>query len=894
MESLGLSPYLSSGPHNYVSFFSPKANYQLPPEEQVMEDFWINYCRLRIEADRKLSIGERASQYMPVIIRGELHFGGSEGSFEFDDSFINNLVYCFQRAVSDNIVANTTGAVAPHELLVCAFLQTESYLRIEGKLSFPFILHFPYCKVESTFQRDVIIPDGLEYMRKCNLLGKLASQPINIDSIINPNSAMEPNTLLGSQTQENGLPFYVSRYLPRIENPEVDFEDYELAEIFDLRKHELTLGDVPILNARLDVENGRDHYFWEPLFLSINYLAKVVQKPLRKVTAKQVVSGRSGTEKEQLSHFLGMISPSRYENRGYWLDLGRVIYNIYEGSDEGLSLWRERCHNRSSSGEEMETLYSSFAVDNHLTVKTAAYYSRLDNPELYNKWQLEWMKANYDKSTSMTHTDVAELFYKQYWLNYVCSDAKKGIWYSYVGHRWKLMDGDVYISRKISSEFKDSIEKYRWSLNGEQVNASNEDEKKLIEAKINALSSLIGKLKSVPYKNSLKKELIEFFFNEKFDSLLDENWNITGFPSSVLEVIESPTGRSVVVRDGKPEDFISRATRAPYRKDYSWEHKDVKMAMYFFEQFQTNKDTRHNFLKLLGSLLLGGNPDKSFFILTGKKHNAKSQMKKLLECVLGPNYQCTTPVEVFTRKKTSSSGPNPEVAQTKSTRALFVQEPDNDSSFVESFLKIITGGDTFFARAMKKNGGAIRSSFKTFLFCNGVPAFPYADPAVKDRFCIFPCASTWVRNAPDTEKEQFEKRLFPMDPYFEHRLPSYAPPALWIMVEYLKIYLQEGLQKTEEMNEAIAEYWRDNDPYFMFISEKLEQVFTDKEKTNRDLTLALSVNDGVREFKFWFKETFESKAPKPADVKKQLIEKLGTPTADGWRGWGLKQPDFGF
>ena len=200
-------------------------------------------------------------------------------------------------------------------------------------------------------------------------------------------------------------------------------------------------------------------------------------------------------------------------------------------------------------------------------------------------------------------------------------------------------------------------------------------------------------------------------------------------------------------------------------------------------QVFTDDGLRDYFLKMSASCLKGRNSDKVFPIWTGEGNNSKSMIVKLFEACFG-TYCIKFPTSVITGKRTQSSAPMPEMARAKSTRAAIIQEPDDDEVIRGGMLKELTGGDSFFARALHENGGDVQAMFKLILMCNKIPPIPTGGKAVKNRTRILPFMSTWVTNAPESEEEQFQRRLFKMDPFFEKQIPNLAKAFMWVLVRY--------------------------------------------------------------------------------------------------------------
>ena len=96
----------------------------------------------------------------------------------------------------------------------------------------------------------------------------------------------------------------------------------------------------------------------------------------------------------------------------------------------------------------------------------------------------------------------------------------------------------------------------RTSISLKINNSIDDNFKDSAEVLIKKIGVLISKLKSRPFRQNVLLVSLEKFFIDKFDDKLDSNSNLMGMLNGIIEVIES----DVVVRHGKPEDFISKST----------------------------------------------------------------------------------------------------------------------------------------------------------------------------------------------------------------------------------------------------------------------------------------------------------------------------------------------
>lgn len=876
--------------YTHVSFFGPQGKWNIRNNE--ISRFWIEYCKLVSENAPKLCLAERPTENMPIIVRGSLKFHDEIENCL--DQFLMDIISSFQEVIIDIFEIEKTTELS------CCLL--ESTYSIDGYFTKGFILHFPYCRIDVRTQNDMIRPRVIKKLRSDNIMSKLPQQPINDwENIFNINGITEPYPLYGSIDSPN--------------NPK-----YKLTHIYGLIQHqedvEIELKEIFYPTYHLHVQQGsmsstifssKELQYWLPLFLSVNYwtkLSKLKEDIDTSMSSFELMNSNSSmmgvnsngidgysddeTDITICHQLLPMLSRERVDNDNYWIDIGKCIYNIYNGSADGLNVWiefTEQSDNHMS--DECTQLYYKFDEKNYLTLKTIAWYASIDSPILYEQWHTRWYQNSLEKATSSSHYDVARAFYRVYWLNFTCASIKDRKWYHFINDRWNVIDRGVEIKKMLSEQFRCRFERLRTDFSKRGADSDNAKDKAFYEKKIEEVIVLTEKLKNVTFKENIMKELMDHFYDPKFSINVDNNPRLTGLPNGVIEV----TNTRAVFRQGKPEDFVVKSTNTVWPYDYTWEHPKVQGCMKWFCQVFIEEDLREYFLKLSASCLIGINMDKLFIIMSGEGNNSKSMIKKLYQSVLGP-YCVDFPTTVLTGRRGSSSGPSPELAQAKGAKLAVLQEPENDDSILGGRLKEYTGGDTFYARLLNENGGKIEAGFKLFLMCNKPPIIPNSDTAIQNRIRILPFLSTWSDDAPDNEEEQMKQRKFKRDRLFDNKIGEFSSAFLWIMVQYYSKYISEGLREPKTISNYTLEYFRDNDPYKQFIDEMLEKVMI-KDTNTLDSKVSLPLNDLVREFNFWFKDNFPNIKVQPkATLKHEFTTRLGKISSKGWAGIRIKQQNY--
>lgn len=926
--------------YSHVTLYGPHKNWTI--NDSNYENFWRTYCEIAENPEtnkKKLCLAEMPRKYMPIIVDFTLKFhplnSGNSSEDMYDQDFILSIVYCYQQIIKDTLKISDAGTE-----LICCVLKAETVME-DNLIVCRIRLHFPYCKTVAQIQNRLIRPLALQMFRTTNVISRLRSQPTNDwDDIVDPLTVETPIVMYGSSAGP-GIPKYVLEHtFPQVEAEEINESKTRIMEVWETffpQNHEHALNGIVNLDMFMkkivrkdedaededeeddedDEENEDDdeeekkrrinnkvnHDFWLPYFLSIYYLKEITlsknSPPSLSISSSSSMSrGRiskspkgSFTEEdpdspEYLSSvFLGMLDRKRGEEEHFWLDVGKALYNAFDGDERGLEKWQDFSGNyKKFTREECKTAYNNF-MNPTLTIKTLAFYAREDSRADYKRWHQEWYFGYLEKALTSTHSDVAEAFRRVYWLDYCCSSLSKNNLYYFNKHIWKKLDSGHLLKTTISGHFITILEGYRLDVVTEIQGSNDKNYKDTAEVQVQKICKLIDKLKNRTYKNAIFSEVCEKFFVDGFENMLDSNCELMGCTNGVIQTLD----KKAVFRDGKPEDYVSKSTGVTWKHDMSEKHPSYIKLLSWLTKVFPDKDLLNHVSKLFASCLRGKNADKKFPILTGKGNNSKSMIKKLLDCAFG-SYIITIPTGVFTGNK-SSGGADPCISRSKSSHIAFVQEPDADTPLRSGTIKEFSGGDSFYTRTLFSEGGEISPMFTLMLMCNSVPIIPACDAAIKKRVMILGFSSYWSENAPKSIEEQYKNKHFLMDPLFEKQIPEMAPAFLYYLVKMFAVYRKEGMIEpltVKKMNEV---YWEENDIYFQYIKENVEKA-VDKEG-KPDETVFLTLTNAYARFKDWHKEAFGNLKVPDRQIFKNEFENRTTKCLNRhFYGIRLKSPEL--
>ncbi len=919
VEGLINSVGLIAGKHpTNISFYHPRSTFRI--EDNKIHDFWVGYCQLVSNdiTNQNLTLGETIiPANIPVVNDIRLEFYNTFSELN-DTSFIYSLAHIYQQAISKVI------DLSDNRLELAAVILKSGRTELEnGNIGYHYRIQFPYCRVSVDFLDRILRPMIVNNFDKC--LSRLSAEPIR------PRESMIKSSII-----DGYLPLYMSRArsthptmkyvytlgdvdVLSIEEPpedlKLDIERYLPLEIHD---HAIR----GILNIR-NLSEDHGHTYWLPLILSVNYQTKVATVASGVLNTRMTNSppktprcesrGSNDQEFEESSstfeeeddedhiwiarQLLPLLSSSRFSKEPHWLSIGEALFNITDGSDDGLKWWiRQSMVSNKYKRKDCQKVWIKWRNTSdpiYSSVKTIAFFARQDRPRKYKEWLDSWCRSALIKATTNVHTDVATALYRIYWLDYSCSSTSKGgQWYMFDKHHWKRLDNAQRLKRILSTDFIKFFERMRTTVSREiEMTAGEGHTKSSLEMLITKIGKLIAKLGNVTFKRNIITEAGEHFYDEGFDKLKDTNPNLMGVYNGVIEI----TSTAAVFRGGKPEDYLTMFSCVRFDPTMNEKCKSVRFLRTWLNQTFRDKGLINMFLSLMTSRLKSKNSEKRFPVWSGKSgDNSKSMWKKLTEQAFGP-YSITLSEAILTEKPTAK-GPSPELARANKTKIAWITEPDEDDPIRNATLKKLTGGDNFFARNLNENGaGDMILTFMLFMMCNRIPSIPKSERTIIERLIVIPFLSRWANDAPDDPAEQYRLRIFKRDKNFEEKIPSLTAAFLWILVQQYSEYCRHGLVIPKVVKEYTDRYWKETDVYNLFKQDRIELVVVpgsispQQPKGIPDLSACIETKEVYSLFVNWFQDNMSSiKVPLRATVIDELSNRWGTPSGEKWRGMRIK------
>jgi P4 family phage/plasmid primase-like protien len=872
------STYVDGVFHTHVSLIKPRGKFQF--NRQILEEFWTAYCdfieNYGFETKEEVCFGiaEKPQQYLPVLVDVDLRIKDNEnwvGESLYTDEQVKNVVEVYQ-SILRKILEDPKD-----EDLTCVLLEKNMYYQTKndiGYLKHGFHLHFPYCFLNKIDQEMHLIPRVKDTLKSMELFKNLGIE--DSGDVIDKVCCKVPWLVYGSRKSEENQPYKITKIFDSSLS-EISFEKaFKNYQIFDIREQ--------VINIK-----GKVKYYLPRILSIIPYSRKTrelrrgIISPLKeklKVKERQTSSQNHNklSCEEALSiakKLLPLIADYRAEDRNEWMTIGWILYNISEGSNEGLELWCDFSSRCEDKYDENVCVYQwERMTKRDISIGTLKYYASVDNPEEYKKFKTEQSDKYIISSLDGSHNDVAKALYEEYSDEFVCASVTNNIWYQFINHKWESIEDGVFLREKISGKIVSRYTEAVKSMYDKMNSSQDKSETMMIGVKIKQLNKMICNLKSATYKSSVMREAKEVFYDPKFKDKLNADPYIIGFKNGVYDL------KLNTFRPGRPEDYISKNMPINYT-NFTEEDEKVQEVYTFLEQVFPDKSVRKYFMDISSDVFVGGNHEKTVNFWLGEGDNGKSVTQALFEHMLG-KLSVKLNTTGLTGKKTSAGNANADFARLgDGVRQVNLEEPDSDEMINAGILKHLSGNDTFFARDLFEKGKEtreIKPMFKLNFICNKLPRIRGADKAVWNRVRVIPFESTFCRPddpAPDTIEEQLKQKRFPMDKQFGKKIPHLVEPLAWILIQHRQKITNRI--EPEKVRIATEIYRKQNDIYKQFTDESII----------KDNTKFISLVELYNLFKDWFRESLPGHSiPVKNEIEEYFIKLWGIPeSGKKWKGY---------
>lgn len=188
--------------------------------------------------------------------------------------------------------------------------------------------------------------------------------------------------------------------------------------------------------------------------------------------------------------------------------------------------------------------------------------------------------------------------------------------------------------------------------------------------------------------------------------------------------------RTGTLQEHRQSDLLTKLSPVAYDAAAKAERWERFLREVFCEDEELIGFTR----RMAGYALTGDTREQCFFLFTGKGSNGKSKLTEALAYVLG-DYSKDTPVTTFLERRGESSC---DLASLVGARLVTASEGEGTTSFSESLLKGVTGGDPLTARHLYQEQFTYMPTFKVFFATNEVPRMRSQNYAMRRRVKLLP------------------------------------------------------------------------------------------------------------------------------------------------------------
>ena len=553
-----------------------------------------------------------------------------------------------------------------------------------------------------------------------------------------------------------------------------------------------------------------------------------------------------------------ILSANRAGPYATWIQVGWSLHNIDRSLLDEFIRFSKRSPKNYREGC-CEEVWDK-ARDVGFGMSSLCLWAKEDNLKEYINIVSELINPLVVIARSGRHSDVARVIYHMYRYNFKCASIKKNIWYEFQGDRWRVVDMGYTLENKISDELPVEIFK-TMQLQKDKTTSLDQYERDYSNSVVTQLVKVANKLGDEGYLHSIMSACRKRFHDNKFEEKLDENPYLLGFENGIYDL------KAQIFRQGTPDDNVLMSTGYDYIKNFdpknpsknkphlNTHYRDIHA---FFDKVMTDKEMKTYLLTELASELEGVIKDQTFILWTGTGANGKSSTVNLWSYAMG-QYFGVLPVTVVTKKRGSSSGATPELADKRGKRSLTVQEPEHDDTVYVGNMKNLSGADWIETRALYGDPFRYKPQFHLRLTCNKLPRIPSGDGGTWRRLRVVPFMSKFVSNPK-------EPREFPKDRDLEEKLKKWGPMFMWILInEYYPIYAKEGLYEPKLILEQTEKYQKDSDMFFEYLCNNMQ--ISKESNTHENIS---AIYNG---FRFWCKETGNGTAPPPRkDLENYFID----------------------
>ena len=417
--------------------------------------------------------------------------------------------------------------------------------------------------------------------------------------------------------------------------------------------------------------------------------------------------------------------------------------------------------------------------------RALSFYAQLDNPMAFSQllasriWSklLEVGKA--DQQVTLAEALATYLMLDHYIVSSPDKNKTRLFFFKNPGYV-EINDPPGYISSLLSPDIACGklytlLLKFRDRLNTLQTETRQQDSNNclttnFITERNTAIGQVIQQLHTLPYKNSLVREILTKIHQEQTmflhikDRQMDDDPYLTGVTNGTLEVIRDGRQRHIFWRPASPEDMITNSLNANYDQGL-YKGRKWNLVEQYFVRLIKNERIRHWYLCQLAELFVGLN-NKIATFLVGPPDCGKSMHFSFITGFLGESLGESIPSNILSDPGAGTDKAQPALARAAKGRAMFGEE--TSEIIRNGMFKLVAGGSARTAlRGMYVSGSSQTIRAKAFIAMNQYPRFENYEAAIFVRLVVIEPDARYLDqgnvNLPSDPDEQEARRIFPKD-----------------------------------------------------------------------------------------------------------------------------------
>jgi P4 family phage/plasmid primase-like protien len=596
-------------------------------------------------------------------------------------------------------------------------------------------------------------------------------------------------------------------------------------------------------------------------------------------------------ELREIYEYTMVLPKSFYESGSFskWIRVGWALCNT---SPRLFIVWIAFSAKKSNFDfEEINDLWEkwqTFDSDNinGLTKRSIMYWVKEGNLNGFNKVREDSIDYHIDKTLehlSITSCDkggmsrgsgdfdIASVLFHLYKDEYICASVKGNIWYQYANHKWSEIDSGTSLRKAISEVLRKIYLNKAIKMTELIATMAGQDEKvKMIKKRIEVILSICERLSKTNDKKNIMVEAKELFYNGKFIEKLDQNQYLLCFKNCVIDF------KSKEIRQGRPEDFISKCTNINY---YPLNPQKDTIIVNEIEDFMKklfpNPQLHKYMWDHLSSTLIGTCREQTINMYIGIGQNGKSVLVNLMEQVLG-EYKGDVPLSLITQQRTKIGGVAPELLQLKGCRLAVIQEPSKGDRINEGIMKQLTGGDPIQARGLYHNlMTSFIPQFKLVVCSNEFMDIQSQDHGTWRRIRVVDFEALFTERPVSTDLKKPYQYLLDKD--IKEKFILWKEVLVSMLVN--NAFTTDGkVEDCEKVLKASNSYRESQDSIAEFLNTRIVVHYNG----------CLSKVAVSEHFKEWFDSNYGGKAPNMKEISAQADKIFGTARNGVWIGYQMK------